>query len=133
MKKVLTILLITLILTGCSDNSKKEESKNELDNEIYTSIEDKKVGNLDITDFLVVYENNISTIYFDINNNTDRDIEYKYLIIKLYDISKKQLLSYKLDLGLINPNDVRQVKESFDADLTKVNNVEYELTNRPVR
>lgn len=128
MKKVLAILLVMLTLTGCANNKKQEEN-NPINNESYASIKDKKVGNLDITDFLVVYQDNISTIYFDINNNTTDEVNYKYLIIKLYDSSKKQILSYKLDLGLVNPNDIRQVKESFDADLTKANSVEYELTN----
>lgn len=128
MKKVLAILLVMLTLTGCANNKKQEEN-NPINNESYESIKDKKVGNLDITDFLVVYQDNISTIYFDINNNTTDEVNYKYLIIKLYDSSKKQILSYKLDLGLVNPNDIRQVKESFDADLTKANSVEYELTN----
>lgn len=129
MKKVLAILLVMLTLTGCTNNPKKQEENKPINNESYASIKDKKVGNLDITDFLVIYQDNISTIYFDINNNTTDEVNYKYLIIKLYDSSKKQILSYKLDLGLVNPNDIRQVKESFDADLTKANSVEYELTN----
>lgn len=129
MKKIIIIMLMVLTLSGCEKKETKKETTQSVE-ENYASITDKKVGELDIVDFLVVYEDNISTIYFDVVNNTNETISYNNIVINLYDKSKTLILSHTIELGSVEPNSIKSIKESFDANLTKVANVEYELNNK---
>ena len=129
MKKIITLILLLTIVTGCGCSKKDDiETPTKLQEE-HISVADKKVGSLDIIDFIVVYEDNVSTVYFDVENNSDEVVNYKNLNFKLYENSENQVLASSVELGEMNPGDVKQVKVSFDSNLTRVNNAEYELTN----
>ena len=129
MKKIITLFLISILITGCGC-SKKEVENNEEQKIEYNSVENKKVGLLDIVDFMVYYENNVSTIYFDVVNNSDEIVNYNTITYKMYNRSKNLVLTFSSDLGEMNPGDIKQIKEAFDSDLRTVTNVEYELSNK---
>lgn len=135
MKKIfvisLTVFLALGLVTGCSCE-KKEENKNTnngvLNNEnANVTIKDRKVKGLDVIDFLVVYEDEISDIYFTIQNNTDATVTYSEVECSLYDKNKELLYSFKDSVGTLESLDEKNITHRVNLDLTKVAEVEYVL------
>lgn len=132
MKKFLKVSLLMfsflLILTGCNEKTKEKEQKNntETDNSVL-DIKDTKVNELDVVDFVVLYENNISDVYFEVQNNTDDSVSYSTIECILYDKNGNVLYSFDEELGILESLDEIQIAHKVDIDLTKAVTVEYTL------
>lgn len=129
MKKTLIILIMVVsLLSGCSCD-KKEENKNSriLDENSNVEIQDVKVNELDVIDFVVLYENSISEVYFTVENNTESDVNYEKIECSLYDKNDKLIYSFDKDLGLIEAMDQLDIVYKVDLDLTKVAKVQYDV------
>ena len=124
----LTLLFAFILVTGCSCNKKDTKKNNDvLDNESNVVVKDKKVNELDIIDFLVVYENDFSDIYFTIQNNTNEAVTYNEIECSMYNKNKELLFTFSKEVGPIESMDEKDISFSVNLDLTKVSNVEYVL------
>ena len=133
MKKVFYgILVIALALsftTGCSCE-KKDKKGNEqanINDNANVEIKDVKVNELDITDFVVFYEDEISDISFTIENNTEETVTYNQVECNMYNKNKELLYSFQENVGPIEAIDQLEITHRVNLDLTKVANVEYVL------
>lgn len=131
MKKIISFGLVCLLgvglITGCGCN-KKETNTDILDEkEANTVIKDIKVEGLDVIDYLVLLENNISTVYFEVVNNTEETKTYENIECSMYDKDGKVLYSFEEPLGTLESLESKEIKHQVDIDLTKVANVEYVL------
>lgn len=132
MKKVFTSLLMLILMvglvTGCSCEKKANKENNNgnvLDENANVEIRDQKVNELDIVDFLVVYENDISDVYFTIENNTEEAVTYNEIECNIYDKNKGLIYSFKEDVGTLEALDEKEINHRVNIDLTKVAEVEY--------
>ena len=131
MKKIFSLTLLCLLsiglVTGCGC-SKKENKPDVLDeDEANTEIKDTKVEDLDIIDFVVLLEDNISTVYFEVVNNTEETKTYEKIDCSMYDKDGKVLYSFEEPLGPLESLESKEIEYKVDIDLTKVANVEYVL------
>lgn len=124
LKLILCCFMIVVLFTGCGNdkNNKKKEEKN-----TNTAIKDTKVKGLDIVDFAVIYEDNISTVYFTVENNSEESKTYEKISCSLYDKDKAILYEFDYNLGTIEPAKSIDVDYKVDIDLTKVASVEYTI------
>lgn len=129
MKKVIKIALILLslsfIATGCSKESKSIVKK---DNDTNSAvIENQTINNINFKDFLVVYKNNVSKVYFDMENTNETEVSYTKVKCNLYDKSNNIIVSFEENIGLIQAKETKTISTNFDIDLSKVKKVEYIL------
>jgi len=123
MKKILLILLSIVLITGCG---KKEEviDTNETNS---NNVSDIKVSKLDMVDFITLYEDGISSVYYTVENNTDEVISYNYVMCSMYDKDDNLVYTIKSDLGTLNPGEFKDIKENITLDLSKVDHVKYNV------
>ena len=131
MKKVFSLLLcgilVISLVSGCGCNKKEDEQNNEVNESTNTKIKDTIVEGLDIIDFVVIFENNISEVYYTVENNKDEAITFNQIECIMYDKSDKIIYSFVKELGTIEPGDSIDISGKFDINLTKVAKVEYSL------
>ena len=126
MKKILLLLLLSLILvTGCG--CEKKEKPTDKNNEQQNIVTDISVSKLDMVDFITFYEEGISEIYYTVENNTEEVISYNSVICEMYNEENNLIYSLRSDLGTLNPNESKDIKESVAMDLSKVYNVKYSV------
>lgn len=129
MKKSLKLILccfaVVMLITGCG-NDKKDDKKKEEKN-TNTSIKDTIVKGLDIIDFSVMYEDNISSVYFTVENNSEETKTFERISCSLYDKNKELMYEFDYELGTIEPAKSIDVTYKVDIDLTKVASVEYTI------
>lgn len=132
MKKIFSLILVGILgiglVTGCGCDKKKVDKKDVLDDtESNTVIKDQKVEGLDIIDFVVLLENNISTVYFEVANNTEEAKNYEKIECSMYDKDGNVLYSFEKDLGNLEPLESKDIEYKVDINLTKTATVEYVL------
>ncbi len=125
----LALVLAVVLVTGCSCSKKddKESKQTELDKNSNVEIKDVKVNELDIIDFVVVYEDEISDVSFTIANNTEESVTYKEIECNMYNKNKELLNSFTEEVGAIDAMDEKEITYRVNIDLTKVSDVEYVL------
>lgn len=129
MKKLFSLVLVgflsLLITTGCGCDKKKDDIKT--DNDTPAVIGDVKFKKLDIIDFIVLYENNISTIYYTIENNTEETINYETINCEMYDKDNNLVYTLTSELGNLEPGQSKDIEMNVSTDLTKVVSVKYNV------
>lgn len=122
MKKVYLFGMLTILLvTGCSCSKKEKENSSNADDAI---IKDTKMEKLDVIDFVILYENNISNINYEVVNNTNDTITIDKMVCNLYDKDSKKLFTLKKQLGTIEPNNSINIRTNVTADLSSTKKVE---------
>lgn len=128
MKKIIDLIFIGIfafcVTTGCT---KKEEKKIYNDIISQPNIADAKVKGLDIVDFVITNENNINTIFYSVENNTNEAIVFNKISCEMYD--KDGNLIYNLDskLGTIEANEYKDITMNTTADLSELASVKYNV------
>lgn len=123
MKKILLIVLSLVLITGCG---KKEEviDTNETNS---NNVSDIKVSKLDMVDFITLYEDGISSVYYTVENNTDEVISYNYVMCSMYDKDDNLIYTIKSDLGTLNPGESKDITANITLDLSKVDHAKYNV------
>lgn len=122
MKKIVYLLLLVLFVTGCGCSNKKEE-KEKVNNE-NTEINDINTADLKLIDFVVMYKNNISSIYYEVVNDKDEAVDYKTIDCAIYDANGTLLFSLENEVGIIEPLSSKQIKANVSSDLRKASSIE---------
>lgn len=137
LEKTFLVFLVALaffgIVTGCSCSKDKAKSKTTnnnkevLDENSSVVVKDVKVNGLDFVDFVVVYDEGISDVYFTVQNNTDEAITYNEVECSIYNKNKELLFTFTKELGTLESLDEKSIDFHVNTDLTKAAEVEYVL------
>lgn len=131
MKKIISFGLVCLLgiglVTGCGCDKKEKETDILGENEANTVIKDVVIEGLDVIDFVVLLDNNVSTVYFEVVNNTEETKTYEKIECAMYDKNGNSLYAFEESLGTLEPLDSKDIEYKIDIDLTKVASVEYVL------
>ena len=113
-------------MTGCS-SKENVQTKDKVKNDALI-LEDQVVDGLTIKDFSIVKdkEHNLSSIYFEVVNETEEAKNVNEVTFTMSDGSSKNSLTSSLN-GPIKPGEARIITEEVDVDLTKITKVEYEI------
>lgn len=124
-KNLLCLLFLLIVVTGCGCSNKKQEEETKATDDVI--LEDTKKMELDIIDFAILFDENISTIYFEVENNTDSLISYEKIVCSVYDESDKLLFTFEKPFGSLESLTSKEFKIMVDINLTDVKNVEYDF------
>ncbi len=123
MKKILVILSILFIFTGCG----KTETKNGVVNN--NIVGDVTIGDYKISNVSLVYKNGVSTLKVTVNNNSNETKTIKAFNITFK--TKDDIEIIKLDTALsnvsIDANSSLDVSTTTDIDLSDAESVVYTL------
>lgn len=127
--KIISIYFcLTIIFTGCGCQKNIEDVKT-IDEEKVNAVvlDDQKIDNITFKDFNIAYQNNISSIAFEIFNETENVIPAGTLEVLLYNDQDKLVFSTNILFSEINSSasDIQNIET--DIDLSKVKRVEYIL------
>lgn len=126
MKKILLVILSLILVTGCGCN-KKEDKKDEQTDNNKASIVDTKTNKLDMVDFVTLYEDGITDVYYTVENNTEEEISYNYVICEMYDKDDNLIYTLKSELGTLKPGESKDIKMKVTLDLTQVVKTKYNV------
>lgn len=126
MKKILLLILSLSLITGCGCN-KKEENKDNTNKNNQTIVVDTKVNKLDMVDFITLYEEGISEVYYTVENNTEEEISYNYVICEMYDEDNNLIYTLKSELGTLKAGETKDISANITLDLTKVTKTKYSV------
>lgn len=125
MKKILLLILSLSLITGCGCNKKEENVDNKKNDQ--TIIVDTKVNKLDMVDFITSYEEGISEVYYTVENNTEEEISYNYVICEMYDEDNNLVYTLKSELGTLKAGESKDINANITLDLTKVVKTKYSV------
>lgn len=125
MKKILLLILSLSLITGCGCNKKEENVDNKKNDQ--TIIVDTKVNKLDMVDFITSYEEGISEVYYTVENNTEEEISYNYVICEMYDEDNNLVYTLKSELGILKAGESKDINANITLDLTKVVKTKYSV------
>lgn len=125
MKKILLLILSLSLITGCGCNKKEENVDNKKNDQ--TIIVDTKVNKLDMVDFITSYEEGISEVYYTVENNTEEEISYNYVICEMYDEDNNLVYTLKSELGTLKTGESKDINANITLDLTKVVKTKYSV------
>lgn len=126
MKKILLVILSLILVTGCGCSKNEDKKDNQVDN-TQSSVADTKVNKLDIIDFVTLYEDGISEVYYTIENNTEEEITYNYVNCDMYDKDDNLIYTLKTELGTLKAGESKDIDVSVTVDLTKVVKTKYNV------
>ena len=132
MSLVCLLMVFTLVGCGTNNSNKKGNEKiaTETDTETETNesvtLEPQVVNDLTFEHFAITKDSDdISIVYFDITNKTNKDIDVKSVTFTLYD-NDDELLSLKVDINeTIEAGATKTVTENFDISMPNVDGVKY--------
>lgn len=125
MKKILLLILSLSLITGCGCNKKEENVDNKKNDQ--TIIVDTKVNKLDMVDFITSYDEGISEVYYTVENNTEEEISYNYVICEMYDEDNNLVYTLKSELGTLKAGESKDINANITLDLTKVVKTKYSV------
>lgn len=128
----ITFILLTLLLTGCGTNKTDDKNKNTNNNNDINIegiiLPDKEVSGVKMISASITYDNGISTVVVSIQNTNQSDKEIEFLKIKLLGKNKETIYETNTYVGAtLKQNEIKQVKSEITKDLTKAEDVEYEI------
>ncbi len=132
MKKILVVLISTLLITGCGiktqDNVKeqpKEEVKAITEKEV---IKDQVVDGLNLTNTSLTLTNGVWKLVTQVTNNTGSDYNLDKFEIIIKDIQGQEIKRLTGYVGnTIANGSTKTINTSTDFDLSKAAKVEYEI------
>lgn len=126
MKKILLVIVSLILVTGCGCNKKEDKKDEQIDNN-KASIVDTKTNKLDMVDFVTLYEDGITDVYYTVENNTEEEISYNYVICEMYDKDDNLIYTLKSELGTLKPGESKDIKMKVTLDLTQVVKTKYNV------
>lgn len=132
MKKILMSLLCLMMvvtLTACGKkNTDNKQTTKEEDTLATTAFDDQTVEDLTFENFAIVPDGDNQVVFFTITNNTNSDIFVKTFTFTLYS-KKATVLSLPEYINkTIAAGESIDVTETFDINLSNVDEVKYEVT-----
>lgn len=125
MKKIYLVILI-LILTGCSNKNEETLISNKVNLNEYV-IEDKQIDSLITSNTSVIYDNGITTFKTTLTNNGD-DIFIDNLNVKFLNKNNTEIITLKGELKKTLKNSEKiQITIISDIDLTDAYKIEYHI------
>ena len=129
MKKILILFLCSILLTGCGNKKLSNEEMGKVDQDSLSSkfFEDQTLGNITIKDFNIVVEDGMSTVYFNIKNNTADNIELNNIKVYMYDENDLLLQELNGYVGdILEGSATKSITVDVDIDLSNVIRVSFE-------
>ena len=126
MKKILLVILSLILVTGCGCSKNEDKKDDQIDN-TQSSVADTKVNKLDIIDFVTLYEDGITDVYYTVENNTEEEISYNYVICEMYDKDDNLIYTLKSELGTLKPGESKDIKMKVTLDLNQVVKTKYNV------
>lgn len=125
---LVSIIAAILIITNNEEDTKYGIEGIELpkNKEI---LKEKTVENLKITDISLLTREGISTYKAKVENNTNKDIEIDFLYVIFYE-EKQENKIIALQDSTIEAESQTYINISSETDLSKTNNVKYELITK---
>ena len=124
MKKILVLVALLFLLTGC--NSDKKETSN-ITNDNENVIKEQVVDELKINDVSLIYDGSMSTFTANINNTSDKEISISKFEVDVKNESGNKLTTL-LGTGMnIEANSSFMITITSDIDLSKAYSVEYHI------
>ena len=126
MKKILFIMLLTLLVsTGCETKEITKEEKLKI-NTSENVISDKTIDNLEISNVTLTYENNQSTFKCDVKNINNIPTSVEEITIHIKTSIDEYILTGYIG-GEMQPGEVVTLTTSYNKDITDAKNIEYEI------
>lgn len=143
MRKIISLLLILFILTGCNKNNvtqpeieNNDKSENNQVVESQTSIntnskyqEEKTVDGLIFSNASLVKVNNDCLFEVTVKNKNPSIYNFEYIKITLLDNSNNTVfeLTGLVTNGTLNPNEEKTISSYYNGDIKNVYDVKYEI------
>lgn len=126
MKKIIILIIIGLIFTGCSN--KETDIENETTDNKVVLIDDQNVDKVIINNMNIAYYDNFSHISFNIKNENNTNIKYTLLKIKFYSEDNILMYTTSVSVGTINGKSEMPIFLQTDVDLSEVKKAIYEIS-----
>lgn len=129
MRKIIIILICSIILCGCDKVEKvKEENERINVNTKEGVVKDQIVGDFEFTNTSMIEENGITTLTTSIKNNSNETKKITVFTIIIKDRSGsvvEKMLGYVG--GEIKPGEIKQVTTSITNNLSNAYSIEYKI------
>ena len=126
MKKIIVLIIIGLIFTGCSN--KEADIENETTDNKVVLIDDQNVDKVIINNMNIAYYDNFSHISFNIKNENNTNVKYTLLTIKFYSEDNILMYTTSVSVGTINGKSEMPIFLQTDVDLSEVKKAIYEIS-----
>ena len=126
MKKIIILIIIGLIFTGCSN--KETDIENETTDNKVVLIDDQNVDKVIINNMNIAYYDNFSHISFNIKNENNTNVKYTLLTIKFYSEDNILMHTTSVSVGTINGKSEMPIFLQTDVDLSEVTKAIYEIS-----
>ena len=126
MKKIIILIIIGLIFTGCSN--KETDIENETTDNKVVLIDDQNVDKVIINNMNIAYYDNFSHISFNIKNENNTNVKYTLLTIKFYSEDNILMYTTSVSVGTINGKSEMPIFLQTDVDLSEVKKAIYEIS-----
>lgn len=126
MKKIIAIVLMVFLITGCSCESKEYQQQKKYSRKSARS--DQKVDGMDLKNAEIVFKDGISHFSVQVKNNTDSDYSLEEYEITFYGEDGKKLVTIPGYVGdTIKAGEFKMISSSVDMDLTKIGRIKYKV------
>ena len=126
MKKIIILIIIGLIFTGCSN--KETDIENETTDNKVVLIDDQNVDKVIINNMNIAYYDNFSHISFNIKNENNTNVKYTLLTIKFYSEDNILMYTTSVSVGTINGKSEMPIFLQTDVNLSEVKKAIYEIS-----
>ena len=127
MKKIIPIMLIMILVTGCGCNKKEDKTEEKKYNTKEEIVKEQQVEEMKIEFISLEYENKVSTLKTRVTNEKEEKQEEKYINIKYKNKEGKVVHTQLGYVKALDPNETTILVSNSDSDLSEVEKVEYEV------
>ena len=127
MKKIIPIMLIMILVTGCGCNKKEDKIEEKKYNTKEEIKKEQNIEELKIEFISLEYENKVSTLKTRVTNEKEEKQEEKYINIKYKNKEGKVVHTQLGYVKALDPNETTILVSNSDSDLSEVEKVEYEV------
>ena len=127
MKKIIPIMLIMILVTGCGCNKKEDKTEEKKYNTKEEIKKEQNIEELKIEFISLEYENKVSTLKTRVTNEKEEKQEEKYINIKYKNKEGKVVHTQLGYVKALDPNETTILLSNSDSDLSEVEKVEYEV------
>lgn len=133
MKKILLILMLVTIITGCKNEETQGETINDTLNVIYQNsnkdvIKEQEVEGIVFDNVNLKTNSSMSFFTANVTNTNSVKVELKYIKVTAFDDNNKVLFTFSSYIGdYIDINQTLKLSSNIEGDLTKVKSIKYEI------
>lgn len=127
MKKVLGLVMCSLMLVGCGKKTAKVDNKTDI-NENGSAKQEVVVEEISFTDIKLTYDGGITTLEATIKNNT-KDNKSFTVNISLKDDSGKEVKNLSQIIENLEPERKQKLQTGIVGDYSNIKNVEFKIVS----